>query len=520
MQNLSTTEKNSLVGSINELKQGLDDKASTSALTEGLSGKQGTINDLDTIRSGAGKGATSVQGVKMEGDDEPLSPDGNGVVTIPQPEIPDSVTSVITNNELVFQTPDGQSVKGKVGITTGADGLLHLSLTDEEGNTYSSPIAGLRVDGNALQYSNDGETWTTVQTFGKLAIKYVQASDPASGDEGDLALVGTTNAYVLKVYAGGSWVSVGDIGTLDLTSDGIMMAGENKTLTGKLEEIPEVGNSVDDSELNVCDENGYVVLRLNGGHIKTKNFDSSYLSVRPLKGKTVAFLGDSITAGSGTSVTSKRYSTVFSQMEGCTEVNLGIAGTCLAANTTNGLGGSRFITRATAQNLGSVDFIFVFGGTNDFTYDSQAIGDSFVFSDIASSDRIGNQKKTPNADNKSFAGALHELILQIRSVAPNAQVVFITPLNRGRYASGRPTSAERNVNGDYLQDFRKTIVEICDFYAIPVIQLHTLFNQDWTNDVATSSLSSYSDDGIHPNDNGHKRIAEVLYKWVESNIII
>ena len=220
------------------------DYATRTELAEGLATKQNTINDLDAIRSGAGKGATSVQGVKMEGDDEPLIPDGDGVVTIPQPEIPDSVTSVIDNHELVFQTPDGQSVKGKVGITTGADGLLHLTLTDEEGNTYSSPIAGLRVNGNALQYSNDGEIWVTVQTFGNLTIKYVQASDPASGDVGDLALVGSTNAYVLKVYVGGSWVSVCDFGTLDLTSDGITMAGENKTLTEKMSEIDELQNKM------------------------------------------------------------------------------------------------------------------------------------------------------------------------------------------------------------------------------------------------------------------------------------
>ena len=213
------------------------DYATRTELVEGLATKQNTISDLETIRSGAGKGATSVQGVKMEGDDDPLTPDENGVVTIPQPEIPNAITSVIANNELVFQTPDGQSVKGKVGVTTGADGLLHLTLTDEEGHTYSSPIAGLRVVGNALQYSNDGETWVTVQTFGKLAIKYAQASDPASGDEGDLALVGSTNAYVLKVYVGGSWVSVADFGTLDLTSDGITMAGENKTLTQKIADI-------------------------------------------------------------------------------------------------------------------------------------------------------------------------------------------------------------------------------------------------------------------------------------------
>ena len=257
-------------------KQPAGDYATNLALTEGLAGKQDTVSDLETIRSGAGKGATSVQGVKMDGDDEPLTPDGDGVVAIPQPVIPDAVSSVIANNELVFQTPDGQSVKGKVGITTGADGLLHLTLTDEEGHTYSSPIAGLRVVGNALQYSNDGETWATVQTFGKLTIKYVQASDPASGDEGDLALVGSSNAYVLKVYVGGSWVSVCDFGTLDLTSDGITMVGENKTLTEKMNDIPEI-DSADTSNLDIADDNGYVLARFAEGHIETKNFDSRYI---------------------------------------------------------------------------------------------------------------------------------------------------------------------------------------------------------------------------------------------------
>lgn len=169
-----------------------------------------------------------VKGILVNGSEVSIE---NGVASI---TIPDAITSVITNHELVLQTPDGQSVKGKVGVTTGADGLLHLTLTDEDGNTYSSPIAGLRVNGNELQYSNDGETWVTVQTFGKLTIKYVQASDPVSGDVGDLALVGSTNAYVLKVYVGGSWVSVGDFSTLDLTSDGITMVGLNKTLTDVL----------------------------------------------------------------------------------------------------------------------------------------------------------------------------------------------------------------------------------------------------------------------------------------------
>ncbi len=272
-------------------KQDSGDYATRTELSEGLAGKQGTISDLDAIRSGAGKGATSVQGVKMEGDDNPFTPDGNGVVTIPQPEIPDSVTSVITNNELVFQTPDGQSVKGKVGISTGADGLLHLTLTDEEGHTYSSPIAGLRVNGNALQYSNDGEIWTTVQTFGKLAVKYVQASDPASGDVGDLALIGTTNAYVLKVYVGGSWVPVGDFGSLDLTSDGITMAGESgKTLTQKMAEVEANGRFGYDVDVMPFTDitNGSVYYK-SGTQIKPLNYPNGSRAVIEINDNIVSF---------------------------------------------------------------------------------------------------------------------------------------------------------------------------------------------------------------------------------------
>ena len=58
-------------------------------------------------------------------------------------------------------------------------------------------------------------------------------------------------------------------------SDAIVMSGENKTLTQKMQDVADIANTVSDSDLDIEDENGNVVLRLKGGHIKTKNFDSS-----------------------------------------------------------------------------------------------------------------------------------------------------------------------------------------------------------------------------------------------------
>lgn len=270
-------------------------------------------------------------------------------------------------------------------------------------------------------------------------------------------------------------------------------------------------------DLEFSDPLGNVLVRFQNGHIQVKNFNSAELNTPILEGKKVAFLGDSITYGYYATPTSKRYSSVFCNIESCTEINLGVAGTCIANNTTNGLSSSRFITRATSANLSNVDLIFVWGGTNDFSYDSKAIGEHFAIETFTGGTYIGTEKKVPPTDTDTFSGALHELILQIRSVAPNAQLVFIQPMNRGRYNSTRPISSEDNAHGNFLQDFRDAISDICRFYAIPVVPMNEMINQDWTKDTS-SSLQSYDYDGIHPNTDGHERIAKLLTKWVENNL--
>ena len=232
-----------------------------------------------------------------------------------------------------------------------------------------------------------------------------------------------------------------------------------------------------------------------------------------LTGKTVAFIGDSITQASGIT---NPYHKVFADLAGCTNVNLGVNATNIANNPSNNMGSQRFITRATSANLSSADMVVVFGGTNDFSYDTKAIGNLFVESSITASGRIGNKKKIPPTDTDTFAGALHELILQIRSIIGEKPIVFMTPLNRGRYNEGRPISSECNINGDYLIDFVNAIKEIGRFYGIPVFDAGGVMNFDPTE----RSSSSLSGDLLHPNDAGHLRLGKLLYKWVCQNIAI
>lgn len=254
--------------------------------------------------------------------------------------------------------------------------------------------------------------------------------------------------------------------------------------------------------------------------IASKQYVDSQFAEKILQGKTVVFLGDSITAGGQGSgdeqVTAQKvYHKIFANLTGCTNVNLGSSGTCIANNTLNDLGPNRFVTRATQQNLQNADYIVVWGGTNDFSYDCKAIGDLFIEETITPDTYVGSKRKEPTTDTDSFAGALHDLIATIRSHNATAPILFMTPLNRIRYASGRPSSRETNQWGDWLDDFRDAIKKICAYYGIPVFDIGICSELDPQN---SGIYSAYFADGIHPNASGHKIIGTLLYHWFKANM--
>ena len=275
----------------------------------------------------------------------------------------------------------------------------------------------------------------------------------------------------------------------------------------------------------LTDANDNVLVQFADGHIKTKEFDSRNIPEQikewdflDLSGKTVGFLGDSITAGSGASSNSKRYSTLFCEYAGCTERNMGIGGTCLCANTKNGLSSSRFITRVTSANITGLDLLVIFGGTNDFSYDIKAVGNHFEEETITGSTYTGTKKRIPNSDNESFSGALHELILAVRALNQGLPIVYVTPLNRRNYntSDARPATQDSNANGDYITDYVDAIKEICQFYSIPVFETTNHYPYDFSQ----SGWTTYTSDGIHPNDAGHAVLAKALYRWIVTNLTI
>ena len=281
----------------------------------------------------------------------------------------------------------------------------------------------------------------------------------------------------------------------------------------------------DEADLVFTDGDDNVLVQFADGHIKTKEFDSRNVpesitswDFLDLSGKTVGFLGDSITAGSGASSNSKRYSTLFCEYAGCTERNMGIGGTCLCNNTKNGASANRFLNRVTSSNINGLDLLVIFGGTNDFSYDSKAVGNHFEEETITGNTYVGTKKRIPNSDNETFSGALHELILAVRTINQGLPIVYITPLNRRNYNSGdpRPATQECNANGDYITDYVDAIKDICQFYSIPVFETTNHYPYDYSQ----TGFTTYSTDGIHPNDAGHAVLAKALYRWIVTNLTI
>ena len=234
-----------------------------------------------------------------------------------------------------------------------------------------------------------------------------------------------------------------------------------------------------------------------------------------LTGKKVVFIGDSITAGAGAGTESARYVNKFGAITGAEVVNLGVNGTCIANNTKNGLGSSRFVTRATSENLSDADLVVVFGGTNDLSYDNKAIGDHFSETTITASGNIGTKQLGAVSDTDTFAGALHDLITTIQTnVSVNTPILFLTPLHRNNNTAANPNSYQCNSNGDFMKDFVDAIKDICGFYAIPVLDMYS----DAELNPLVPNYSGLFSDGLHPNANGHRVIAERIASFVKNNI--
>ena len=217
-----------------------------------------------------------------------------------------------------------------------------------------------------------------------------------------------------------------------------------------------------------------------------------------LKGKTVSFLGDSITEGACVKdIKNNRYDNVVGRLLGLGKVNnYGIGGTRIAHQTIPSEKARHdlsFCARCYDMDPES-DVIVVFGGTNDYGHGDADLG------------QVGDKERT------TFCGGVDYLITKIRELYPSAKLVMMTPAHR--LDDKFPPQMKKelfSVEGHPLKDYVDCMVKIAEKYDVPVLNLYENLGIDPNN---PEDMEKYTGDGLHYNDRGHGEIARILAQFL------
>ena len=213
-----------------------------------------------------------------------------------------------------------------------------------------------------------------------------------------------------------------------------------------------------------------------------------------LKGLKINFLGDSITEGIGASALKNTYFSQFKALSGAVCRNYGISGTRIAEQKNSTIGYPSFdldfCHRYKLMNK-DADVVAVFGGTNDYDHGDAPLG---KFED-----------RTP----KTFYGGLHTLYSSLKEMYPESIVFIMLPLHR----EGENKETTPKYFDGHLIEYIEAICKVAKHYDLPILDL---YNESGMTADTEENSKKYFDDGLHPNDFGHKILAEKVYEFLKN----
>ncbi len=210
-----------------------------------------------------------------------------------------------------------------------------------------------------------------------------------------------------------------------------------------------------------------------------------------LKGKKINFLGDSITQGVGASCRDNVYHQVMKRKFGLAEArNYGVSGTRYARQLVpTAEPCDRDFCERLHQMDDDADVVVVFGGTNDFGHGDAPIGTP--------------EDREPN----TFYGACHYIYSHLTEKYPDALIVVMTPLHRRNESFTDGDSHQKACHSGDLRRYVGIIREVAEYYSLPVLDLYACSGIQPNIPV---NCERYTVDGLHPNDRGNARIADLL----------
>lgn len=250
-------------------------------------------------------------------------------------------------------------------------------------------------------------------------------------------------------------------------------------------------------DFDIADENGCVILRIEGGHIKTKNFDSSTSGggggdfSHELSGLKVLIVGDSITVGQGLEYpTTQRWGSQLAVKYNWDLTLDAQGGIPLASNANN----RNCIVKKLESNLSLMqsappDLVIIWGGHNDRSYQATPFGDFTV------------------SDKTNWCGCLRYCAEKCHQYAPNAKIFILTMLHGGTYD---PMAAMALTPDKTVSDMAGAIFNAGRMFGMEVVDMSLC----GINEVSGDS-GNLTSDNTHPNLLGTKQIVEFLSRQLE-----
>lgn len=210
-----------------------------------------------------------------------------------------------------------------------------------------------------------------------------------------------------------------------------------------------------------------------------------------ISGKNIAFIGDSLTSSTGM----KKYIDVIKENTNANCYNFGVNESAIAIND---IRENSFIARYkdifSKYPKDSFDIIVIFGGVNDCAY-NVPLGDM-------------------STGNHTFVGALSEVVYNMQSHYPKAKIVLMTPLI-ATY-NGYMFDYTKNNEHLFLEDYRQGIRLVAKMLGAVVYDTNMYSGLNPNNGYMSETYYSSREDGVHPNEEGHKRIAEPLINLLDN----
>ena len=454
-----------------------------------------TVATLTNTGGSSGGGETTVNVNSVSLSQSSLSLDIGNSTTLTATIEPSNATNQnvtwSTNNSNVSLSPNGLSCQ----VTGSTSGSSIVTITTEDGNKTATCNITINAIETSDTYGNIilSKTSETITEGSRTSftVKLDQAPTNTqvvnlSVDNSDVTLSNSSLSFTSSNYSTAQEITITVNKDSDTINDNATIIVSSSNVASKTFVL-----TITDTTAPTTPTGSYNIY-LNGEKVKLNGILlPQILCTNFWNGKTWNVLGDSITFGAKTKLTYHAY--LKEKLNIATVNNYGIAGNTIAVNS-NATGDGMCVRYTNMDN--NADIISVAGGVNDH-------GINTPLGDISST------------DNKTFYGALKILCEGLLTKYPLKTIFFITPMHYTNFFKGDTT----NNLGLPLADYVNAIIEVCRMYSIPVLDNYSNIGIYPKN---STHYSTYTADGLHPNEEGHKKIANEILKFsfrLQQNII-